>query len=82
MEEKSKLKSRWFIDSIASSASARGKKEGEYVYYRRARKTKAGKTYTGRRGRLVIMKLIKIAGPQVIFGPSVRKPRIPSLILR
>lgn len=51
------------------------------MYYRQARNTKAGKTYTNRRGRLVIMKLIKIAGPQVILGPSGRNPRIASPVL-
>lgn len=51
------------------------------MYYRQARNTKAGKIYTKIRGSLVIMKLIKIAGPQVILGPSGRNPRIPSPIL-
>lgn len=51
------------------------------MFCRQARNTKAGKKYKNRRGRLIIMKLIKRAGPPVILGPSGRNTRIPSFIL-
>lgn len=79
MRENNKLKNRWFKDVIASSASVRGKKGNTYVL-QAGQEHKSWKN-TNRRGRVVIMKLIKIAGPQVILGPSGRNPRIPSPIL-
>lgn len=79
MGENNKLKNRWFEDVIASSASARGKKGNTYVMHA-GQEHKSWK-YMNRKARLIIMKLINIAGLQVILGLHGRDPRIPSLIL-
>lgn len=66
MGENNKLKNRWFKDVIASSASARGKKGNTYVMHA-GQEHKSWKNMN-RKARLVIAKLINIAGLQVILG--------------
>lgn len=76
MGENNKLKTRLFKDVIAFFSFSK-KKEGEYICIAgRPGTQKLGKKYKNRRGRLIIMKLIKRAGPQVILGPSGRNTRI------
>jgi len=79
MGENNKFKNRWFEDVIVSSASARGKRGDTYVMHA-GQEHKSWKN-TNRKARLIIMKLINIAGLQVILGLRGRDPRIPSLIL-
>jgi len=56
------------------------RKEGDTYVMHAGQEHKSWKN-TNRKARLIIMKLINIAGLQVILGLRGRDPRIPSLIL-